>query len=131
MHEGSHEYVSLKNEGDKMVVAEKGELLFIFNFHTTNSYQVTYVYDDVTYVYDDVTYVYDDVTFCSSSTCTPPTGTRAIVWAAATRASTRLCSTLTGPSSAVTSAMTGICVCVCVCIHVRVCVCVCVCIRTQ
>jgi len=39
MHEGSHEYVSLKNEGDKMIVAEKGELLFIFNFHTTNSYQ--------------------------------------------------------------------------------------------
>jgi len=39
MHEGSHEYVSLKNEGDKLIVAEKGELLFIFNFHPSNSYQ--------------------------------------------------------------------------------------------
>ena len=38
MHEGSHEYVSLKNEGDKMIVAEKGDLLFVFNFHTSQSY---------------------------------------------------------------------------------------------
>jgi 1,4-alpha-glucan branching enzyme len=33
-----HEYVSLKNEGDKLIVAEKGELLFVFNLHPTNSY---------------------------------------------------------------------------------------------
>jgi len=39
MHEGAHEYVSLKNEGDKLIVAEKGELLFVFNFHPTQSYQ--------------------------------------------------------------------------------------------
>ena len=39
LQEGSHEYVSLKNEGDKIIVAEKGPLLFIFNFHPTNSYQ--------------------------------------------------------------------------------------------
>jgi len=35
----THEYVSLKNEGDKMIVAEKGELLFVFNLHPSNSYQ--------------------------------------------------------------------------------------------
>jgi len=40
MHEGAHEYVSLKNEYDKMIVAERGDLLFIFNFHPSNSYQV-------------------------------------------------------------------------------------------
>jgi len=38
LQEGVHEYVSLKNEGDKLIVAEKGELLFVFNFHSTNSY---------------------------------------------------------------------------------------------
>ena len=32
MHEGSHEYVSLKNEGDKMIVAEKVSG-FAFDFH--------------------------------------------------------------------------------------------------
>ena len=32
MHEGSHEYVSLKNEGDKMIVAEKVSG-FDFSFH--------------------------------------------------------------------------------------------------
>uniref|UniRef100_A0A6U4WMG1 1,4-alpha-glucan branching enzyme n=1 Tax=Hemiselmis andersenii TaxID=464988 RepID=A0A6U4WMG1_HEMAN len=37
--EDCHEYVSLKNEGDKMIVAEKGELLFVFNMHPSNSYQ--------------------------------------------------------------------------------------------
>jgi 1,4-alpha-glucan branching enzyme len=34
-----HEYVSLKNEGDKLIVAEKGDLIFVFNMHPTNSYQ--------------------------------------------------------------------------------------------
>ena len=40
MHEGAHEYVSLKNDYDKMIVAERGDLLFIFNFHPSKSYQV-------------------------------------------------------------------------------------------
>ncbi|ONH77980.1 1,4-alpha-glucan-branching enzyme [Saccharomyces cerevisiae] len=31
-------YVSLKHEGDKMIVFERNNLLFIFNFHPTNSY---------------------------------------------------------------------------------------------
>ena len=35
-HTHTHRYVSLKNEGDKMIVAEKGDLLFVFNFHPTN-----------------------------------------------------------------------------------------------
>jgi len=33
-----HQYVSLSNEEDKVVVFEKGDLLFIFNFHANNSY---------------------------------------------------------------------------------------------
>lgn len=28
-----HQYVSLTNEGDKVIVYEKGDLVFIFNFH--------------------------------------------------------------------------------------------------
>ncbi|KAJ1918438.1 alpha-1,4-glucan branching enzyme [Mycoemilia scoparia] len=32
------QYVSLKNEGDKVLVFEKGNLLWLFNFHHTNSY---------------------------------------------------------------------------------------------
>merc|ERR1719287_453420 len=39
LHDGAHEFVSLKNEGDKLIVAEKGNLLFVFNLHPTNSYQ--------------------------------------------------------------------------------------------
>lgn len=31
-------YVSLKHEGDKVLVYERAGLLFIFNFHPTNSY---------------------------------------------------------------------------------------------
>lgn len=34
-----HEYVTLKNEKDKMIVFERGELIYIFNFHTHNSYE--------------------------------------------------------------------------------------------
>ncbi|KAI8905871.1 glycoside hydrolase superfamily [Gorgonomyces haynaldii] len=33
-----HQYVSLAHEGDKMIVAERGDLLFIFNFHPTKSF---------------------------------------------------------------------------------------------
>lgn len=31
-------YVSLKHEGDKIIVYERAGLLFIFNFHPTNSF---------------------------------------------------------------------------------------------
>ncbi|KAJ3045072.1 alpha-1,4-glucan branching enzyme [Rhizophlyctis rosea] len=34
----SHQYVSLKHEGDKVVVFERGELLWIFNFHHSQSF---------------------------------------------------------------------------------------------
>lgn len=33
-----HQYVSLSHEGDKVVVAERGELLFLWNFHPTKSF---------------------------------------------------------------------------------------------
>lgn len=33
-----HQYVSLANEKDKVIVYEKGDLLFVFNFHSKNSY---------------------------------------------------------------------------------------------
>ena len=33
-----HQYVSRKDEGDKMIVFERGPLVFVFNFHPTNSY---------------------------------------------------------------------------------------------
>merc|ERR1719408_1012641 len=33
-----HQYCSLKNEGDKVVAFERGDCLFVFNFHHTNSY---------------------------------------------------------------------------------------------
>lgn len=36
--ESPQAYVSLKHEGDKMIVFERAGLLFIFNFHPTNSY---------------------------------------------------------------------------------------------
>ena len=28
-----HQYVSLNNEGDKVIVYEKGDLVYVFNFH--------------------------------------------------------------------------------------------------
>lgn len=33
-----HQYVSRKDEGDKVIVFEKGNLIFVFNFHWENSY---------------------------------------------------------------------------------------------
>lgn len=36
--QSTHQYITLTNEGDKVIVFEKGKLLFIFNFHSTNSY---------------------------------------------------------------------------------------------
>ncbi|KAJ3123429.1 alpha-1,4-glucan branching enzyme [Nowakowskiella sp. JEL0407] len=33
------QYVSLKNQGDKVIVFERGNLLFIFNFHATKSFE--------------------------------------------------------------------------------------------
>jgi len=32
------QYVSRKDEGDKIIVCERGDLVFVFNFHPTNSY---------------------------------------------------------------------------------------------
>eukprot|EP00931_Biecheleriopsis_adriatica_P037100 TRINITY_DN2129_c0_g1_i1.p1 TRINITY_DN2129_c0_g1~~TRINITY_DN2129_c0_g1_i1.p1 ORF type:complete len:813 (-),score=199.50 TRINITY_DN2129_c0_g1_i1:286-2724(-) len=34
-----HQYVTLKDNGDKVIVFERGDLLFVFNFHPTNSYE--------------------------------------------------------------------------------------------
>lgn len=33
-----HTWISRKDEGDKIVVIERGDLVFVFNFHPTNSY---------------------------------------------------------------------------------------------
>ncbi|CAJ1886941.1 unnamed protein product [Sphenostylis stenocarpa] len=33
-----HQYISRKNEGDKIIVFERGNLVFVFNFHWNNSY---------------------------------------------------------------------------------------------
>ncbi|KAL5976400.1 hypothetical protein ACLOJK_020731 [Asimina triloba] len=33
-----HQYISRKDEGDKMIVFERGDLVFVFNFHWNNSY---------------------------------------------------------------------------------------------
>ncbi|WZY92247.1 hypothetical protein YC2023_064576 [Brassica napus] len=33
-----HQYISRKDEGDRVIVFEKGNLVFVFNFHWTNSY---------------------------------------------------------------------------------------------
>ncbi|KAK1323416.1 hypothetical protein QJS10_CPA02g00640 [Acorus calamus] len=33
-----HRYISRKDEGDRMVIFERGNLVFVFNFHWTNSY---------------------------------------------------------------------------------------------
>ncbi|GMY25141.1 1,4-alpha-glucan-branching enzyme 2-2, chloroplastic/amyloplastic-like isoform X2 [Fagus crenata] len=33
-----HQYVSRKDEGDRTIVFERGNLIFVFNFHWTNSY---------------------------------------------------------------------------------------------
>jgi 1,4-alpha-glucan branching enzyme len=34
-----HQYITLTNEQDKVIVFEKGDLLFVMNFHPTKSYQ--------------------------------------------------------------------------------------------
>eukprot|EP00891_Asterochloris_glomerata_P008249 jgi/Astpho2/8249/Aster-01334 len=36
--DSSHQYISRKDEGDKLVIFERGDLVFVFNFHPTNSY---------------------------------------------------------------------------------------------
>ena len=36
MRQGAHQYITLTHEGDKLIVFERGDLLFIFNFHPTN-----------------------------------------------------------------------------------------------
>ncbi|KAK9835549.1 hypothetical protein WJX74_002755 [Apatococcus lobatus] len=33
-----HQWVSRKDEGDKLIVVERGDLIFVFNFHPSNSY---------------------------------------------------------------------------------------------
>jgi 1,4-alpha-glucan branching enzyme len=33
-----HQYISRKNEGDKVIIFERDNLVFVFNFHWTNSY---------------------------------------------------------------------------------------------
>ncbi|KFK36343.1 hypothetical protein AALP_AA4G110200 [Arabis alpina] len=33
-----HQYISRKDEGDRVIVFERGNLVFVFNFHWTNSY---------------------------------------------------------------------------------------------
>ena len=37
--QSKHQYISLINEKDKMIVFEKGDLLFIFNLHPTQSFE--------------------------------------------------------------------------------------------
>jgi len=34
----NHQYISLTDDKDKMIVYERGELIFVFNFHPQNSY---------------------------------------------------------------------------------------------
>ena len=36
MRVGSHQYITMTHEGDKLIVFERGDLVFIFNFHPTN-----------------------------------------------------------------------------------------------
>lgn len=33
-----HQYVSLNDEGDKVIIYEKGDLVYIYNFHHSQSY---------------------------------------------------------------------------------------------
>ncbi|WOL11903.1 1,4-alpha-glucan-branching enzyme 2-2, chloroplastic/amyloplastic-like [Canna indica] len=33
-----HQYISRRDEGDKMIIFERGDLVFVFNFHWSNSY---------------------------------------------------------------------------------------------
>lgn len=34
-----HQFVTMSNEGDKVVIYEKGDLIFIYNFHHSQSYE--------------------------------------------------------------------------------------------
>ena len=34
----THQYISRKDEADKLIVCERGDLVFVWNFHPTNSY---------------------------------------------------------------------------------------------
>lgn len=34
----THQYISRKDEADKVIVFERGNLVFVFNFHWSNSY---------------------------------------------------------------------------------------------
>lgn len=33
-----HQYISRKHEEDKVIIFERGDLVFVFNFHWSNSY---------------------------------------------------------------------------------------------
>lgn len=33
-----HQYISRKDEGDRVIVFERGDLVFVFNFHWSDSY---------------------------------------------------------------------------------------------
>lgn len=33
-----HQYISRKDEGDRIIIFELGDLVFVFNFHWSNSY---------------------------------------------------------------------------------------------
>lgn len=39
MNRGDSGYVTLKHEGDKIIAFERGDFLFVFNFHPTKSYE--------------------------------------------------------------------------------------------
>ena len=36
--QSEHQYITLRHEEDKLIAFERGDLVFVFNFHTTNSY---------------------------------------------------------------------------------------------
>jgi 1,4-alpha-glucan branching enzyme len=42
--ESSYQYIRTKHNSDKILIYEKGDILFIFNFHCSNSYQDYDVY---------------------------------------------------------------------------------------
>lgn len=33
-----HQYISRKDEGDRIIVFERGDLVFVFNFHWSSSF---------------------------------------------------------------------------------------------
>jgi len=35
----AHTYISRKDDADKMIVVERGDLVFVFNFHPSNTYE--------------------------------------------------------------------------------------------